>query len=172
MSVSRLRIPLGDRCLVCEGFRLQVAGRPSLDFDGDLLWAIEQRIWRPLAVELAARDDGLYVQPLPLGRQPAFTPQQVSAWREEPVRLDALAAAREPAQVLAWCQARWPRAALGADALQITPFAWGRLLRLNGQRVGLAQAGGEHFLLADEGPCLYLGYLQLDWARLRFELNF
>lgn len=171
MSVSQLRIPLGDGCLVCDGFRLLVAGRPSLDFDGDLLWAIEQRIWRPLAVALNARDDGLYVQPLPLAQQPAFAAQQVCSWRDDPVRLDVLADAREPEQVLAWCRARWPQAAIGASTLECSAFAWGRLLRLDARRAGLAADGGEHFLLPHDAPCVYLGYLQLDWPRLRFELN-
>lgn len=171
MSVNQLRIPLGDCCLVCDGFRLQVAGRPSLDFDGDLLWAIEQRIWRPVAVELIERTGGRWVRPLPLDRQLAFGPQQVIGWREDAVQLDALACAHEPADVLGWCQSRWPQAGISESSMDVTSFAWGRLLRLDLRRAGLAAEGGEHFLLPHDAPCVYLGYLQLDWPRLRFELN-
>lgn len=171
MSVSQLRIPLGECCLVCDGFRLQVAGRPSLDFDGDLLWAIEQRVWRLLDVQWSAREEGIYLQPLPLAQQSAFSAQQVVAWREDPIHLDALAAARDPVQVLAWCQARWPQAGITASDLDATSYAWGLLLRLDLRHASHLAASAEHFLLPHDAPSLYLGYLQLDWPRLRFELN-
>ena len=95
MSESRLRIPLGDCCLVCEGFRQRVAGRPSLEVDGDLLWALEHSSWQPLAVTLEPLADGARVRPLPLERQSAFDAQRALDWRDDEVRIACLPAVRD-----------------------------------------------------------------------------
>ena len=171
VSESQLRIPLGDCCLVCEGFRQRVAGRPSLEVDGDLLWALEHSGWQPLAVALEPLADGARVRPLPLERQSAFDAQRVLDWRDDEVRIACLPAVHDARALLDWCRARWPGAAFGAEALDAQAYAWGRLLRLDCRRAGLAVAGHEHFLLPHAYPCVYLGHLALDWRRLRFEPN-
>lgn len=171
VSESRLRIPLGDCCLVCEGFRQRVAGRASLEVDGDLLWALEHSCWQPLAVTLEPLADGARIRPLPLERQAAFDAPRALDWRDDEVRIACLPEVCDPRALLDWCRARWPGTDFGAEALDAQAYAWGRLLRLDCRHAGLAVAGHEHFLLPHAYPCVYLGHLALDWRRLRFEPN-
>ncbi|WP_374442593.1 hypothetical protein [Pseudomonas panipatensis] len=168
MSDSQLRIPLTDTCLVCSGFRLQVAGRPSLEVDGDLLWAVEQRIWRPLAVELLARSHGVQVTPLSPDRQPAFEAQQLLAWCGEAVLVRQLAQVEDIPGALAWWQAQAGIASLPAQAWDSVSYAWGCLLRVDRACLGLAPAVFEYLLLPTDRAAVYLGHLALDWRSLRF----
>ena len=167
--MTQLRIPLGDGCLVCDGFRLQVAGKPSLDFDGDLLWAIEQRIWRPLEVDLRVRGEDVLAEPLPLAQQTAFDPAQVLEWRSEAVSIRPLAEIDNVPAALAWWQAQFALARMPAEAWQVVSYAWGRLLRLDRRLAGLVPGGNEYLLLTDRHGCISLGHLSLDWRTLRFD---
>ena len=169
VSESQLRIPLGDCRLVCDGFRLRVAGRPSLEFDGDLLWAIEHGSWQPLAVELHELAEGMRVRPLPLERQPAFDAQRALDWRGDEVHIQPLPPLRDAAGVRDWYREHAPHATLSVRAFEFSEQSWGRLLRVDCRAAGLGRSSHEHFLFPLGRACVHLGHLALDWRRLYVE---
>ncbi|MNO52104.1 hypothetical protein D3C76_425180 [compost metagenome] len=167
--MNRLRIPLSDCDLVCSGFGLSVAGRPSLEIDGDLLWAIERRSLQPLEVSVEPQADGVLVVPLPVERQGAFTPQQVVFWRDDPVRIRHLPGVDDIDGALAWWLRQCDLARIPAEAVEVVRHAWGRRLSLDRSRLRLMPGGAEHFLFPDGAASIYLGYLTLDWNSLVFQ---
>ncbi|MBO3277050.1 hypothetical protein [Pseudomonas schmalbachii] len=164
-----MRIPLSDCDLICSGFRLSVAGRPSLEVDGDLLWAIERRSLQPLEVSIEEQADGVLVTPLPVERQGAFMPQQVVFWRNEPVLIRHLPGVDDIDGALAWWLRQYGFAQIPAEAVEVVRHVWGSRLSLDRSRLRMTPGGAEHFLFPDGAASIYLGYLTLDWDALVFE---
>ncbi|QEY70702.1 hypothetical protein [Pseudomonas denitrificans (nom. rej.)] len=159
--MSELHIPLREGTLVCPGFRIQSQPEPSLAIDGDLLWALEQPQWCPLAVSLEERDGAQWITPLPLAQQVGFDPQRVIGWRDEPVRIEQPEGVEDAEAAIHW----WRGGAVDDVRGRISHHPWGRLLRLEGPGIG-----PEHILFPRGHACLYLGHLDADWRQIRFEL--
>ena len=159
--MSEIRIPLRDGVLACPGFRIQAQPEPSLAIDGDLLWALEQPQWCELAVSLETRDGALWITPLPLAQQYAFDAQRVLGWRGEPVCVEQPDNVEDAESAIHW----WRGGTVEDVRGRVSHHPWGRLLRLEGPGTG-----PEHILFPRGHACVYLGYLDVDWRRLRFEL--
>ncbi|MFV3334277.1 hypothetical protein ACNFIA_25395 [Pseudomonas sp. NY15437] len=159
--MSDLRIPLREGVLVCPGFRIQAQPEPSLAIDGDLLWALEQAQWRPLAVSLEERDGAVWITPLPLAQQAGFDPQRVIGWRDEPVRIEQPDGVEDAEAAIHWRRGGTVEDVRG----RVSHHPWGRLLRLEGPGIG-----PEHMLFPRGCACIYLGHLDTEWRHLRFEL--
>lgn len=159
--MSDLRIPLREGVLVCPGFRIQAQPEPSLAIDGDLLWALEQAQWRPLAVSLEERDGAVWITPLPLAQQTGFDRQRVIGWRDEPVRIEQPDGVEDAEAAIHW----WRGGTVEDVRGRVSHHPWGRLLRLEGPGIG-----PEHMLFPRGCACIYLGHLDTEWRHLRFEL--
>ncbi|KAF1055055.1 MAG: hypothetical protein GAK43_00484 [Stenotrophomonas maltophilia] len=166
---TALRLELDGCCLVSTGFRILVAGRASLDVDGDLLWALEQRVWKPLAVDIQRQAKGLWVTPLVLDRQAAFSPREVLGWRDAPVWLGVLDGVQDIPEALRWWQAALGVAQIVPEAWDVASYGWGVLLSLQREALGLEVPGVEYLLLPIRGAAIHLGYLALDWRRVHIE---
>lgn len=159
--MSEIRISLHEGALVCPGFRVQVQPEPSLVIDGDLLWALEQPLWSPLAVAIDERDGDLWITPLPLAQQAGFDPQRVIGWRDEPVRIEQPEGVEDAEAAIHW----WRGGTVEDVRGRISHYPWGRLLQLEGPGIT-----AEHILFPRGCNCIYLGHLDADWRQLRFEL--
>lgn len=158
--MSAVRIALRDAVLVCPGFRIQAQPEPSLEIDGDLLWALEQPQWCELAVSLEERDGVLWIVPLPLAQQAGFDPQRVIGWRDEPVRIVQPEGVEDAEAAIHW----WRGGTVEDVRGRVSHHPWGRLLRLEGPGIG-----PEHILFPRGLGCVYLGHLHTDWRQLRIE---
>ncbi|MCP8464996.1 hypothetical protein NK553_13660 [Pseudomonas sp. ZM23] len=158
--MSEIRIVLRDGVMVCAGFRIQAQPEPSLEIDGDLLWALEQPLWCELAVSVEKRDGAIWIAPLPLARQGGFDPQRVIGWRAEPVRIEQPDGIEDAENAIHW----WRGGTVEDVRGRISHHPWGRLLRLEAPGIG-----PEHILFPRKLACIYLGHLDTDWRQLRFE---